>query len=159
MGASRLSYAMAVAISASGDEVKSATGDFYVSEGCCTSCGVPQVVAPDLVGWADEMLSHGYWIKQPANAEELNQAVKLLHSQELGCHRYSGNDPAILKRLPPEECDFLHPDRVWNKQASLGPSDVPFRFSLSASEGGFLTRLWRRISQSNAHERNEKLVK
>ncbi len=32
---------------------KSAPGDFYVEKGQCLACGVPQVVAPDLVGWAD----------------------------------------------------------------------------------------------------------
>ena len=27
---------------------------FYVEEGCCMSCGVPQSIAPELVGWREE---------------------------------------------------------------------------------------------------------
>ena len=37
---------------------KSAPGDFYVVNGECLACGVPHVVAPDLVGWADEKGTH-----------------------------------------------------------------------------------------------------
>jgi hypothetical protein len=29
-------------------------GDFYVEDGCCAACGVPQAVAPDLVGWRED---------------------------------------------------------------------------------------------------------
>jgi len=28
--------------------------DFYVEEGCGGSCGVPQPIAPELVGWKEE---------------------------------------------------------------------------------------------------------
>ena len=37
---------------------KSAPGDFYVEKGQCLACGVPHVVAPDLVGWTDEKVQH-----------------------------------------------------------------------------------------------------
>jgi len=42
---------------------KSAPGDFYVEKGQCLACGVPHVVAPDLVGWADEKIPHCFWKK------------------------------------------------------------------------------------------------
>src|SRR5882762_1869586 len=83
-------------------QMKLTTEDFYVQPGCCTSCGVPQSVAPDLVGWTNENHPQCYWIKQPENAAELNQAIKLFQTQELGCHRYSGNDPAVLQNCPPK---------------------------------------------------------
>ncbi|HEY9126263.1 MAG TPA: hypothetical protein VIM62_04010, partial [Acidobacteriaceae bacterium] len=51
-------------------EEQSAPGDFYVESGCCISCGVPQAVAPDLVGWIeDEKFLRCYWIKQPETPE------------------------------------------------------------------------------------------
>jgi hypothetical protein len=86
------------------------TEGFYVQPGCCTSCGVPQSVAPDLVGWTNENHLQCYWIKRPENAAELSQAIKLFQTQELGCHRYSGNDPAVLQKLPAEDYDHFRPD-------------------------------------------------
>ena len=41
-------------------DVPAGSADFYVENGCCTSCGVPQLVAPDLVGWVEEN-THCYW--------------------------------------------------------------------------------------------------
>src|SRR5450631_1889983 len=40
--------------------VNSDIGNFYIQAQCCTSCGVPQAVAPGLVGWTDENLSQCY---------------------------------------------------------------------------------------------------
>ena len=45
--------------------MESRNGDFYVQQGCCLSCGVPQEVAPTLVGWRDNQNSTDcYWIRQ-----------------------------------------------------------------------------------------------
>ena len=55
-------------------EPTSAPGDFYVENRCCVSCGVPQVVAPDLVGWENNGGSHCYWKKQPETPDEMRQA-------------------------------------------------------------------------------------
>ena len=85
-------------------------GDFYVQEGCCTSCGVPQSIAPEFVGWTDKESPSCHWIRQPESADELDRAIKIIHTQELGCHRYAGKDPAIVERLPREDCDFLCPE-------------------------------------------------
>ena len=85
---------------------RSAPGDFYVEVGKCLACGVPQAVAPDLVGWVDELKRHCYWIKQPETTEELDQAIKVLDSQELECHRYAGTDPAVLSRVATTCCDY-----------------------------------------------------
>jgi hypothetical protein len=121
-------------------------GDFYVQDTCCTSCGVPQAVAPDLVGWANQNLTQCYWIKQPKTPDELDRAVKLFQTQELGCHRYSGNDAAILQRLPAEDCDQLRPDLKLKLQPNFTSSGLSPTFSLSVSEeNDLLRKLWRKL--------------
>jgi len=127
-------------------QTKLTTEDFYVQPGCCTSCGVPQSVAPDLVGWTNENHPQCYWIKQPKNADELNQAIKLFQTQELGCHRYSGRDPAVLQKLPAEDCDHFRPDLKLKRDpdfAAFGPAP---NFTLSVSEEhNVFSRIWRRL--------------
>ena len=83
----------------------SSTGPFYVDNTCCTSCGVPQVVAPDLVGWTDGSHPQCYWKKQPQTQDELLHAFAIFDGQELGCHRYAGEDPDIQRRIGAENCD------------------------------------------------------
>lgn len=124
--------------------------DLYVQQGCCMSCGVPQAIAPELVGWRDQnQRLNCYWIKQPETADELDRAIKILHTQEVGCHRYAGNDPAILKRCPTEDCDHVLPEMALNQRYTFGPSDIPLKLSLSASElsDGCLTRPWRKVAR------------
>ena len=126
--------------------VKPAAGDFYVQAQCCLSCGVPQAVAPDLVGWTNETHRQCYWIKQPQTSDELDRAIKLIHSQELGCHRYSGTEPDILRRLPAEDCDHLRPDLKLQPHSDIAWSGPSPKFTLSASgKDGLLTKLWRRL--------------
>ncbi len=124
-----------------------ARGDFYVQESCCLSSGVPQSIAPDLVGWTEEEFPSCYWIRQPENADEVDRAIKIIHEQELGCHRYGGNDPAVLERLPREDCDFLCPEMALRHGPTFGPSEVPVEFSLSASRqrDGVFKSVWRRV--------------
>jgi hypothetical protein len=125
-------------------EAKSALGDFYVQDACCTRCGVPQAIAPDLVGWTNENLTQCHWLRQPQMADELDRAIKIIHTQELGCHRYGGKDPAILRRLPAEDCDHLRPDLKLNPIPYLTVSGPPPKFTLSASsELGFFSKLKR----------------
>jgi DNA-directed RNA polymerase subunit RPC12/RpoP len=140
------SLPLVVPIDAEKPRVKSAPGDFYVQAQCCTSCGVPQAVAPDLVGWTNETHPQCYWIKQPQTSDELDRAIKIIHSQELGCHRYSGTDQAILRRLPAEDCDHLRPDLKLKSQPYFASSGGSPKFTLSASaEGGLLSKVWRRL--------------
>src|SRR5207302_10102980 len=65
-------------------EPKSVFGDFYVQETCCMSGGVPQPIAPDLVGWTSEDPQQCYWVKQPLTGDELDRAIKISHAQEIG---------------------------------------------------------------------------
>ncbi len=118
--------------------------DFYVENGCCLTCGVPQSVAPDLVGWSDEN-AHCYWKKQPRTSEELDQALKVLDQQELGCHRYAGSDSEILARVAPEHCD--HPIGDVGFPA---PSDGDELTTLPANGPGFLRRLLFRLKSSGS---------
>ena len=128
-------------------QVKSDSGDyFYVQAQCCTSCGVPQAVAPELVGWTNGNLSQCYWMKQPQTADELDRAIKVIQAQELGCHRYSGTNPAILERLPPEDCDHIRPGLRLKSPPFFASSGTPPKFQLSASEeSGLLNKLWRKL--------------
>ena len=87
----------------------SAPGDFYVTNGCCTMCGVPEKVAPDLIGGSAHEGEHCYWKKQPETPDEIDRAIEVLARQELGCHRYAGLDPKILNRIAPEDCDYPTP--------------------------------------------------
>ena len=106
---------------------KSAPGDFYVVKGECLACGVPQVVAPDLVGWTGEKIPHCCWKKQPETQEELERAIAVLETQELECHRYAGTDPAILRRAAPK-IEGIAPELAVDdnsNSATFTPNDKP----------------------------------
>lgn len=81
-----------------------ASGPFYsVSDGCIT-CLAPQAAAPDLMECYEDLLgtnaqSHCFFAQQPQTSEELDQAINALEVSCIENIRYSGSDPAILKRL------------------------------------------------------------
>lgn len=125
---------------------KSAPGDFYVEKGQCLACGVPHVVAPDLIGWADEKMQHCFWKRQPETPAEVERAIAVLEAQELECHRYSGTDPAILIRVPTTCCDYPMPSQREPEQA-----EPPLlHFALVDDFAGLLTRVWRRITRQRS---------
>jgi len=126
---------------------KSAPGDFYVEEGKCLACGVPHVVAPDLIGWTDEKTRHCFWKKQPETPKELERAIAVLEAQELECHRYAGADPAILSRVLSSYCDYPLPSPVVLQRAE---SSVPHFALLDDDRPGFLTKVWRAITGRDA---------
>lgn len=84
---------------------KNVPGDFYVNHHCCTDCGVPTMIAPDL--FSDDtietekgsVLNGCYVSKQPSSDEELQRMYKVLWDQDLGCSLYSGNDPKIIQQM------------------------------------------------------------
>ena len=126
---------------------ESGSGDFYVEETCCMSCGVPQAIAPDLVRWTNEDLQQCHWVKQPQTADELDRAIQIIHAQEIGCHRYSGSDPAILRRLSAEQCDQVRPDLKLSHIRNFSSSGLPPKFSLSTSgeHSSAFSKLWRKL--------------
>lgn len=87
-------------------------GDFYVEDGCCTSCGMPSTVAPDLFSYADD--GHCYVSKQPTNAIEMRQMIAAFEVQDVGCIRYKGINRVIAIKLiaagEGDQCDELDHD-------------------------------------------------
>jgi hypothetical protein len=119
---------------------ESAPGDFYVEKGMCLSCGVPHVVAPDLMGWTGNETGHCIWRKQPETPKELDQAIAVLETQELGCHRYAGDNPEILKRISAEHCDYpAEPRGPSQAEARFGGREI--HFALMDERSGFFTRV------------------
>jgi 4Fe-4S single cluster domain of Ferredoxin I len=77
---------------------KNVPGPFYVANEQCLACGTPEQEAPDLME-SDEQTGHCYFKKQPTTPEELERAVQAVQVSCCGAVLYSGNDPAILRRL------------------------------------------------------------
>ncbi|HZR28820.1 MAG TPA: ferredoxin [Terriglobales bacterium] len=70
----------------------------------CISCGAPEAVAPDLVGFYETpsgngFYSHCYFKKQPQTKEELERAVKAVQACCVGSYYYAGSDPEVKKML------------------------------------------------------------
>jgi len=76
---------------------RNVAGPFYVEDGCCTACGVPQLFARELFDEDEE--SHCFVRRQPENKRELGAMIRVVANQELQCVRYRGVDDAILRRL------------------------------------------------------------
>jgi hypothetical protein len=70
-------------------------GPFYVVDGCCTTCGVPEMASRNFQFGPD---GHCYVSKQP-DQSELDQVLRVVRTQELGCIRYRGSDLVVLRRL------------------------------------------------------------
>lgn len=87
-------------------------GDFYVEDGCCTSCGMPTTEAPDLFEYDAD--GHCFVRKQPTAADEVNRMILAFEVQDIGCIRYRGKNRAIQIRLVEsgegEQCDALDLD-------------------------------------------------
>lgn len=97
-------------------------GDFFVEDGCCTMCGIPQQFAPGL--FQDDELQC-YVAKQPESPEDMQAMYKVLESNDLGCVHYAGRDPAVLAKL--EAIALAYPvvrksglvERVWRWMRAL----------------------------------------
>ena len=63
---------------------RNAPGEFYVLKDCCTLCGVPWDIAPELFAYDD----NGCWVsRQPETAAEREKMLKVIAFQELDCVR------------------------------------------------------------------------
>ncbi len=72
-----------------------APGDFYVAEGHCITCLLPESEAPDLIGLHSDTEhggSHCYFKKQPSGASEIHSAIEAVDVSCCGALRYSGTD-------------------------------------------------------------------
>jgi hypothetical protein len=83
--------------------VKNVAGDFYVEDGCCITCGIPTVIAPDIFRFDDEVEntndSQCYVYRQPKTADEINRTLEAIGSAEAECIRYRGVEHEILRRI------------------------------------------------------------
>lgn len=77
-------------------------GEYYVEDGCCTACGVPQSLAGDFFGekYTDGSSQyHCYIKKQPQSGKDLDRLIVAMQYQEFDCIRYRGKDQYILDKL------------------------------------------------------------
>jgi hypothetical protein len=85
-------------------------GDFYVEKDLCMMCMMPEVQAPELMGF-DQEAWNCYFKKQPSTPEELGHAIAALAMSEIQGLRYAGEDPDVLRRLvdagASDCCDWL----------------------------------------------------
>jgi hypothetical protein len=80
-------------------------GPFYVEDGCCITCGVWEVVAPDLLTWhddADGQSAHCYVSRQPETDAEFQRMKQAMHYGEVDCIRVRACKPAWLEELRKE---------------------------------------------------------
>lgn len=93
-------------------------GDFYVVDGCCTLCGVPEAAAPNLFE-TGEGVEQCYVKRQPRSPDELRRMLEVFARQDLGCIRYRGRDTAVLKELADlgesERCDVPSRPSLWSR--------------------------------------------
>ena len=61
---------------------KNVEGDFYVEDGCCTGCMVPEYYASNLMNY-DETDFHCFVAKQPTNENETYQLIKAVWASEV----------------------------------------------------------------------------
>lgn len=96
----------------------------YVETECCTSCGVPWSIAPELFadGGASCLVK-----RQPSGATELRRALRVLRTQDVGCIRYGGTTARVLAILDKVECSqysdvggFVH-----QRERVVGPASPP----------------------------------
>lgn len=120
-------------------------GAFYVVDGCCTRCGVPDVTAPEHFADTDD---HCFVRRQPATPRELDRVLLTVLQAEFRCVRYRGDDPDVLRRLAEmgeaETCDHPPPPDVapvLRRHATFEAEDTTSARELLAAFGAHLARL------------------
>ena len=78
-------------------------GDFYVVDGCCTLCGVPDSEAPNNFGGYDKdgnVINDQCFVKKQPNTDlELKQVINAMAAQDTLCIRYCGKDKDIQNEI------------------------------------------------------------
>jgi hypothetical protein len=75
---------------------KNAPGDFYVEDGCCLYCGVPEVTAPEMFAWDGD---HCFVARQPATPRDFENMLEAMRMADLECVRYRGQAPDIVRSV------------------------------------------------------------
>ncbi|MFT3998142.1 MAG: hypothetical protein QM667_12115 [Asticcacaulis sp.] len=79
---------------------KNVAGDFYVEDGCCLTCGVPEGEAADMFAWDEGAeYAHCYVSRQPETPADTETMLHVVWSAEAECIRYAGSDAEIIRRL------------------------------------------------------------
>ena len=110
---------------------KNAVGDFYTTgykdqndewSGECMKCDLPEAEAPLLMAQLTGDNDDTYFLKQPENPVELEQAICATEVCCLDAVRYGGKDKMILRKLAPEITDYkisilgiVVPNKWWLK--------------------------------------------
>lgn len=107
------------------------SGPFYVVDGCCMTCGMPELIAPELFKLGDD---HCYVLRQPETPDEYDKATHAMWSAEVDCIRYRGNDGAFLRRLGENGMAELADDARASDYEYVLRDKVVFRASLRPLE-------------------------
>lgn len=75
--------------------------DFYVEPNECMFCGAPPAAAPNLMGMRINESGHEecYFKRQPANDEDVEEAIAGMSASCCGAVQYRGSDPRILVKI------------------------------------------------------------
>lgn len=83
---------------------KNAPGDFYVGDGCCISCGIWEIDAPDHFTFDGVQC---YVSRQPENEAERKKVAAAMRVSDTECIRYKGRDPTVMAALRRQKCGHL----------------------------------------------------
>lgn len=89
---------------------KNVPGPVYVGDGCCMSCGIWELDAPQHFAWDDypDGGGHCYVKRQPETDEEFANVLEAIRSQELDCIRVkTRNDRWRAMMADPELGEYL----------------------------------------------------
>ena len=89
-----------------------AKGEFYVENGICLCCMIPEIEAAELMAFDNEAM-HCYFKQQPLTSEDLEHAIAAVAASDIQGLRYAGHDKYVLDRLvelaAADCCDALTP--------------------------------------------------
>ncbi len=88
-------------------------GEIYVAAECCTSCGVPALIAPELF---EDGAPVCHVRRQPETVTELRRALRVFRQQDLSCIRYRGAHSRVRHVLEKVGC---------SAHADLPPASPP----------------------------------
>ena len=76
-------------------------GEIYIAPECCTGCGVPALLAPELFEDGAPVCRIK---RQPETPTELRRALRVFRQQDLSCGRYRGTHPRVRHLLDQIGC-------------------------------------------------------
>jgi len=115
---------------------KNVEGDFYTTgywpegteSGDCLDCLLPEIEAPELLADIEKLDTYTHFVKQPSNANELEQACGACEVCCVSALRYGGKDISIIKKLGnnPDYCDYIYHDGELVQSLDSAGEVLPF---------------------------------